>query len=146
MQQYIVRPNDTLFLIAKEFNVPLAQLINANPHITNPNVIRPGQTIIIPDLIPIPNQLLVIETNAEEIIDDLYARDIQTVRNKIEVIKMNMQDVLPQLRQAFVQENIINELNQAIRNLERYKFNKLLSSGDRPTSACRILEIRNNIN
>jgi LysM repeat protein len=120
MQQYIVRPNDTLFLIAKEFNVPLAQLINANSHITNPNVIRPGQTIIIPDLIPIPNQLLVIETNAEEIIDDLYARDIQTVRNKIEVIKMNMQDVLPQLRQAFVQENIINELNQAIRNLERY--------------------------
>lgn len=120
MQQYVVRPDDTLFLIAKEFNVPLAQLISANPHITNPNMIRPGQTIIIPDLIPIPNQLLTIETNAEEIIEDIYARDLQSVRNKIEVIKMNMQEVQPQLRQAHVQENIIKELNQAIRNLERY--------------------------
>lgn len=120
MQQYVVRPSDTLFQIAKEFNVPLAQLISANPHITNPNVIRPGQTIIIPDLIPIPEQLLAIETNAEEIIDDLYARDLQSVRNKIKVIKKDMQDALPQLQQAHVQENIINELNQAIRRLEGY--------------------------
>ncbi|MDD4564917.1 MAG: LysM domain-containing protein [Eubacteriales bacterium] len=120
MQQYVVRPNDTLFIIAREFNVPLAQLISANPHITNPNAIRPGQTIIIPDLIPIPEQLLVMETNAEEIIDDLYARDLQSVRNKIEIIKRNMRDVLPQLQQALVQENIINELNHAIRILEGY--------------------------
>lgn len=120
MQQYVVRPSDTLFQIAKEFNVPLVQLISANPHITNPNVIRPGQTIIIPDLIPIPEQLLAIETNAEEIIDDLYARDLQSVRNKIKVIKEDMQDALPQMQQAHVQENIINELNQAIRRLEGY--------------------------
>ncbi|MDD2504286.1 MAG: LysM domain-containing protein, partial [Clostridia bacterium] len=90
MQQYVVRPDDTLYLIAKEFKIPLAQLISANPQITNPNMLRVGQTIMIPDLIPIPNQLMVMEANAEEIIEDIYARDMQSVRNKIEVIKMNM--------------------------------------------------------
>ena len=45
---YIVQPGDTLFNIARQFGVPLADLIAANPQIADPNLIFPGQIIIIP--------------------------------------------------------------------------------------------------
>ncbi|HEY8462908.1 MAG TPA: LysM peptidoglycan-binding domain-containing protein [Bacillota bacterium] len=47
-QLYTVKPGDTLFQIARRFNVSLQNLINANPQITNPNLINPGQMICIP--------------------------------------------------------------------------------------------------
>ena len=45
---YTVVPGDTMFLIANRFGVPLPALIAANPQITNPNLIFPGQVICIP--------------------------------------------------------------------------------------------------
>lgn len=47
-QLYTVKPGDTMFQIAKRFNVSLQNLISANPQIANPNVIYPGQMICIP--------------------------------------------------------------------------------------------------
>ncbi|WP_116900986.1 SafA/ExsA family spore coat assembly protein [Thermaerobacter sp. PB12/4term] len=45
---YTVQPGDTLFLIAQRFGVSLQALIAANPQITNPNLIFPGQQICVP--------------------------------------------------------------------------------------------------
>ncbi|HZK25225.1 MAG TPA: SPOCS domain-containing protein [Oscillospiraceae bacterium] len=45
---YVVQPGDTLFLIAQRFNVSLQAIEKANPQITDPNVIFPGQQIFIP--------------------------------------------------------------------------------------------------
>lgn len=45
---YMVRPGDTLFMIARRFGVDLQDLINANPQIDDPDVIYPGQVICIP--------------------------------------------------------------------------------------------------
>ncbi|NLN06348.1 MAG: SafA/ExsA family spore coat assembly protein [Firmicutes bacterium] len=45
---YIVQPGDTLFKIAQRFGVPLDAVIAANPQISNPDLIFPGQKIIIP--------------------------------------------------------------------------------------------------
>lgn len=45
---YMVQPGDTLFLIARRFNVSLNALIAANPQISDPNLIFPGQIICIP--------------------------------------------------------------------------------------------------
>lgn len=45
---YTVVPGDSLFIIAQRFGVSLPALIAANPQITNPNVIFPGQVICIP--------------------------------------------------------------------------------------------------
>lgn len=45
---YIVQPGETLAGIAAKFNVPVAALLQANPQITDPNLIFPGQIIAIP--------------------------------------------------------------------------------------------------
>jgi LysM repeat protein len=46
--RYTVRSGDTMFLIAQRFGVTLQALINANPHIPNPNVIFPCDVLCVP--------------------------------------------------------------------------------------------------
>lgn len=50
---YVVRPGDTMFRIANQFNISLQTLIQANPQISNPNVLFIGQRICIPG-VPVP--------------------------------------------------------------------------------------------
>ncbi len=47
--RYTVQAGDTMFLIAQRFGVSLNALIAANPHITNPNLICPGDVLCVPD-------------------------------------------------------------------------------------------------
>ena len=47
-QRYTVRQGDTLWAIARRYDLPVACLIGANPQITDPNRIRPGQILRIP--------------------------------------------------------------------------------------------------
>jgi len=46
--RYTVRRGDTLWGIAKRYGVPLTALIAANPGIKNPNLIYPGNEVVIP--------------------------------------------------------------------------------------------------
>jgi spore coat assembly protein SafA len=46
--QYTVRPGDSMFTIAQRFGVSLQALINANPHIANPNQIFPCDVLCVP--------------------------------------------------------------------------------------------------
>ena len=43
--RYTVRPGDSMFLIAQRFGVSLNALIAANPHISNPSQIFPGDVL-----------------------------------------------------------------------------------------------------
>jgi spore coat assembly protein SafA len=45
---YIVRSGDTLWQIAMTYDLPLSQLIDANPQIKDPSVILPGEQVNIP--------------------------------------------------------------------------------------------------
>ncbi|MGE5553761.1 MAG: LysM peptidoglycan-binding domain-containing protein [Betaproteobacteria bacterium] len=45
---YVIQPGDTLSEIARRFGLDLDTLINANPQITNPDLIFPGQIIFVP--------------------------------------------------------------------------------------------------
>jgi spore coat assembly protein SafA len=45
---YVVQPGDTLSGIAERFGVSLSDLEKANPQITNPDLIFPGEIIHIP--------------------------------------------------------------------------------------------------
>ncbi|RZF64486.1 LysM peptidoglycan-binding domain-containing protein [Sphingomonas populi] len=46
---YTVRPGDTLGSIARGLNIGVNDLLALNPQITNPNLIRSGQQIVLPD-------------------------------------------------------------------------------------------------
>lgn len=46
--RYTVRPGDTLFLIAARYNRRINDILQANPGITNPALLYPGQVILIP--------------------------------------------------------------------------------------------------
>lgn len=48
-RQYVVRPGDTLSSIAVQYGVTLEALISTNG-ISNPNIISPGQIIVLPEL------------------------------------------------------------------------------------------------
>jgi LysM repeat protein len=45
---YIVKPGDYLTEIALQFNITLSALLQANPQISDPNLIYPGQVVQIP--------------------------------------------------------------------------------------------------
>ena len=45
---YVVQPGDTLFAIAQRFGVDLEALTAANPQITNPDRIWPGEVVCVP--------------------------------------------------------------------------------------------------
>lgn len=124
MKEYIIQPNDTLFFIAKQFGVPLVQLINANPELANPNMIYIGQIIKIPDLLKIPSQLDILESNAENIIDDIYAGDWEEAKSKVNLIIKTMNELMPFLQEAYVPNQIISGMNSAISNLEENVMRK----------------------
>ena len=46
--RYTVQPGDSMFTIARRFGVSLDALIRANPQISNPSLIFPGQQLCIP--------------------------------------------------------------------------------------------------
>ncbi|RRJ61535.1 LysM peptidoglycan-binding domain-containing protein [Paenibacillus oralis] len=54
MKIHIVKKGDTLFELSKKYNVPLQKLIDANPQITNPDVLNVGDKVKIPaEAVPI---------------------------------------------------------------------------------------------
>ena len=61
MAKYIVRQGDTFTAIAAQFQVGLAALTTANPQITDPDRIFPGQIITIPGPIPAAGPAYVVQ-------------------------------------------------------------------------------------
>lgn len=53
---HIIRKGETLSLIAANYRRSIQQLLKANPFIINPNLIYPGQTVVIPG-IPEPSSI-----------------------------------------------------------------------------------------
>jgi LysM repeat protein len=49
---YLVQPGDTLFRLAQRFGLTLPRLLQANPQIANPDVLRVGQSVCIPGTAP----------------------------------------------------------------------------------------------
>lgn len=69
---YIIKPSDNLYNIASNFRVSVRQILKMNPHITDPNVIYPGQTICIPiQTIKFPCSTILHPVNTENISQQL---------------------------------------------------------------------------
>ncbi len=58
---YTVQPGDTMYNIARRFGVSLDALIAANPQVTDPSQIRPGQVLNIPTTAPGPGQTYTVQ-------------------------------------------------------------------------------------
>jgi spore coat assembly protein SafA len=69
---YTVRPGDTLSDIAERFGVSLDALIAANPQISDPDRIFPGQVINIPGHVPPPGMTYVVQ--AGDTLSDIAQR------------------------------------------------------------------------
>ena len=52
--RYVVQPGDVFYLIAQMFRVRLEALAVNNPHISNPNILFPGDILCVPGFIPYP--------------------------------------------------------------------------------------------
>lgn len=52
--RYTIVAGDTLFKIAQRYMINVATLVAANPHITNPDLIYPGDIICVPSAAEIP--------------------------------------------------------------------------------------------
>ncbi len=52
MIEYIVNFGDTFYSITRKFNIETKELLAANPGIINPDVIVPGQVILVPYIVP----------------------------------------------------------------------------------------------
>ena len=50
MKKYIVREGDTMWEISKATGVRLNLLMAANPQVKDPNQLRPGSLIVVPEL------------------------------------------------------------------------------------------------
>ena len=64
--RHIIKRGETLYSISRDYRVSIAQLLAANPSITNMNVIYVGQTINIPGLpepSTIPYRIVVSKAN-----------------------------------------------------------------------------------
>lgn len=53
---YVVKSGDTLSKIAAKYDVTVDQVLEANPSIKNPNLIAPGDEIVIPQ--PLPSEIV----------------------------------------------------------------------------------------
>lgn len=47
---YTVQPGDSLWKIAVKYEIGVSEIIGANPKITNPNMIFPGQKVSVPNI------------------------------------------------------------------------------------------------
>lgn len=71
---HTVKPGETLAIIAKNYRLPISQLLAANPAIANQHMIYPGQSILIPGL---PNP----DTIPYQIIVSKRAKTLKLLRN-----------------------------------------------------------------
>ena len=82
---YIIQPGDTLSLIASLFNVSLNDLVNANPSL-DPNVLSPGQEIVIPGLEGVTG---VLQTEIISLGDNLRSLSRRTQVSDAQLKKLN---------------------------------------------------------
>ncbi|AGB41416.1 LysM domain-containing protein [Halobacteroides halobius DSM 5150] len=92
--RYTVQPGDTMYFIAQTFDTTLNQLIEANPHIEDPDRIFPGDVLCIPGApsVPLPCSI-VLEPNsqlAEQAIGVALARQVNPTRRAVTISATNL--------------------------------------------------------
>jgi len=119
--QYIVLPGDNLYKIAQLFGIPIELLIAANPQISRPYNLTVGQEIIIPKMqmpMIVPRQLETLESDLEDIIDDINNSDWQKATIRMNEIINNFYVLKPMLQAHMISNEIINNIDNEITQLQ----------------------------
>lgn len=91
--RYTVQPGDSMFSIAQAFGVPLNALIAANPHISNPNLIFPGDVLCVPceeTIVPCTLQLNPRENVITDIKGAALVRFLSTNQRSVSVLATSL--------------------------------------------------------
>jgi len=65
VEEIEVKAGDTLTAIAEEKGVPVQDVIDANPQIKNPDLIRPGEKVTVPGMLSAAGELLKVATDPQ---------------------------------------------------------------------------------
>jgi len=65
VEELEVKAGDTLTSIAEEKGVPVQDVIDANPQIKNPDLIRPGEKVTVPGMLSAAGELLKVATDPQ---------------------------------------------------------------------------------
>ena len=120
--RYIVLPGDNLYKISQLFGVPIELLIAANPQISSPYNLTVGQEIIIPKMqmpMTAPRQVDTLESNLEDIIDDINNKDWKKASIKMDEINNIFYVLKPMLQAHMIPKEIINNIENEIMKLEK---------------------------
>jgi uncharacterized YkwD family protein/spore coat assembly protein SafA len=94
MVSYTVQKGDTMYAIAKRFEISYSELLKANPNITNPAMIYVGQKITIPDT----NSLASYEQQVFELVNkERSSRGLATLKYSTDVAyvaRLKSQDMI----------------------------------------------------
>ena len=71
-----VRPGDTLFRLSMKYGVDLDAIVAANPQVTDPDMLLPGQILCIPEPVESMLEILNALLTAEKIEAAMYARGL----------------------------------------------------------------------
>jgi len=119
--QYIVLPGDNLYKIAQLFGIPVELLIAANPEIIRPYNLTVGQEIIIPKMqMPMiaPRQLDTLQSDLEDMIDDINNKDWQKATTKMDEITNTFYVLKPMIKAHMISNEIINNIDNGIAQLQ----------------------------
>ena len=119
--QYIVLPGDNLYKIAQLFGVPIELLIEANPQISGPYNLTVGQEIIIPKMqmpMTVPKQVDTLESNAEDMIDDINNNDWKKAIIKMDEINNDFYALKPMLQAHMISNDMISNIENEITGLQ----------------------------
>nr|WP_315022534.1 hypothetical protein [uncultured Aminipila sp.] len=119
MLQYTIKTDDNLIVFEKQFELPLVHLIKVNSKRSNQDSIYLGKIIKILQLPPIPSEIDVIDSNAKAIIKNIYAGDWESATDNLDLIKANMNELIPKLNEASVLVGIIVRMNLEISYLDQ---------------------------
>ena len=67
---YIVTPGDSMWKIAVNYQVGISEIVSANPHIGNTNLIYPGQKLNVPNI----QDVVAVETEVVKLVNQQRAK------------------------------------------------------------------------
>ncbi|WP_312649760.1 hypothetical protein [Aminipila sp.] len=137
MLRYIIKTDDSLIVFDKQFELPLVHLIKSNSTILNQDSIYLGKIIRILQLPSVPSEIDVINSKAKAIIENIYAGDWESATDNLNLIKANMNELIPKLHEASVLDAIIVRMNLEIgyldQNINKKNTEKAIDQANRIT-------------